>query len=43
MGAAWPYIECFSNILVACELLFCIPMLDLRVSRPKAVAMTVAS
>ena len=42
MGAAWPYIECFSNILVACELLFCIPMLDLRVSRPKAVAMTVA-
>jgi len=42
VAAIWPYIECFSNILVACELLFCIPMLELRVSRPKAVAMIAA-
>lgn len=33
MAAVWPYIECFSTILVACELLFCVPMLELRRSR----------
>ena len=37
MGVIWPYIECFSTILVACELLFCVPMLELRVKRPVAV------
>ena len=30
MGVVWPYIECFSTILLACELLFCVPMLELR-------------
>ena len=40
MGVVWPYIECFSTILVACELLFCVPMLELRRGRVFAVAAT---
>lgn len=38
MQTIWSYIECFSTILVACELLFCVPMLELKVSRPVAVS-----
>lgn len=42
MAAVWPYIECFSTILVACELLFCVPMLELKVNKGVAVAAVVA-
>ena len=42
LAAIWPYIECFSTILVACELLFCLPILELRVGKGKAVALICA-
>ena len=42
MGVIWPYIECFSTILLLCELLFCVPMLELRVKPPAAVVSCLA-
>ena len=42
MAEAWSYIECFSTILFACELLFCFPMLERRGSRARTVALIVA-
>ena len=42
MPEFWPYVESFSNILLACELLFCLPMLQRRVPIARGIAAIVA-
>ena len=42
MPEFWPYVESFSNILLACELLFCLPMLQRRVPIARGIAALVA-
>lgn len=38
----WSYIECFSTILFACEILFCMPTLGLRRGKGHAIAVSLA-
>lgn len=40
MPDLWSYIECFSTILFACEMLFCVPMLSLRGGKRRAIVVS---
>ena len=42
MPEFWSYVESFSNILLACELLFCLPMLQRRAPISRGIAAIVA-